>query len=266
MRLPVSPEDPRLGAYRVLRDRDLLERQGLFIAEGHLVVRRLLEDRRFQPESLLLSPAGSAQLADLLDARPELPAYVLPPSDIEQVVGFNVHRGCLAAARRGPERDWRTLSSGARLLLGAEAVGDADNVGSLFRHAAAFGAGGVLLNSATVDPLYRKAIRTSMGATLRVPFARVDDWPGALRALQGQGFVVAALTPDGSARPLRGARTVLGDRPVVLLAGHEGAGLAPDTLALADLRVCIPMAPGTDSLNVAAAVAIALYELTASPA
>ena len=257
-----TPDDPRLDVYRDLTDRALLRTAGVFIAEGRLVVRRLLEGGRFAVQSLLLSPAAAEDATDLLHAHPNLPAFVLPASQLEAITGFHVHRGCLAAAERGTHRGWREVALAPGPVVVLEGIADPDNVGSIFRHAAAFGAAGVLLGPSTVDPLYRKAIRTSMGAALRVPFAQLDGWPDCLAALRDAGRTVVALTLSPGSLPLRQVARELSGTPVALLLGHEGGGLSAAAEALAAVRACIPMAPGTDSLNVAAAAAIALYELS----
>ena len=257
-----SLDDPRLDVYRDLTDRALLRTAGVFIAEGRLVVRRLLEGGRFAVQSLLLSPAAAADAADLLHAHPDIPAFVLPARQLEAIAGFHVHRGCLAAAERGAPLGWREVALAPGPVVVLEGIGDADNVGSIFRHAASFGAAGVLLGPSTVDPLYRKAIRTSMGAALRVPFAQLDGWPDCLAALRDAGRTVVALTLSPGSLPLRQVARELSATPVALLLGHEGSGLSAAAEAFAAVRVRIPMAPGTDSLNVAAAAAIALYELS----
>lgn len=259
--VPVSPDDPRLTVYRHVRDAELLRVEGLFIAEGRFVVRRLLDGGRFTPRSLLVSPPAAADLADVIRGYPDLPCFVLPAEDFSAVAGFHVHRGCLAAAERGSELAWQDVTGPGGVLLALEGVADPDNVGSIFRHAAAFGATGILLSAGCADPLYRKAIRTSMGAALQVPYARVDALPATLHQLRERGCTVAALTLQPGATPLREARAAIGGGPVVLVLGHEGAGLSPDALAGATMQVRIPMAPGTDSLNVATAAAIALYEI-----
>jgi len=178
-----------------------------------------------------------------------------------EVAGFNVHRGCLAIGERAAPRDWLELARKARRLVILERVGDPDNVGSVFRNAAAFGVGAVLLDSASTDPLYRKAIRTSMGAALRIPFARVHQWPHALRELDRDGIAVIALTPAASAPCLRTVALELSDRRVALVLGHEGEGLTQAALEACPLRARIPMAGDTDSVNVATAAAIAMYEV-----
>lgn len=243
-----------------MRDADLLRADGLFVAEGRLVVRRLLEGRRFTTRSLLLTPAAHEELAGVLPLAPDLPVYLLPLDAFEAVAGFHVHRECLAMGERGPEPDWRTVAKSNGVLVVLEGLADPDNVGSIFRHAAAFGAAGVLLSPSAADPLYRKAIRTSMGAALHVPFARLAPWPEALDDLRGSGVTIAALTPGPDATPLREAASAFTAGPLALLLGNEGAGLSAGSLARAALHVRIPMAPGAESLNVSAAAAIALYE------
>ena len=254
-------DDPRLADYRNVPDPDLLRSRGLFIAEGRHVVRRLLTSTRFRTRSLLLTPAARLGLADVLSSAPSLPVFVVSQEAMNSVTGFNIHRGCLAAGERPAPARWEDVAAGAARLVVAEQVANADNVGGIFRNAAAFGAGGVLLGPACADPLYRKAIRTSMGATLQAPFAAMEDWPADLSRLKALGFGLWALTPSADARPLWHE-----DPParVALLVGHEGEGLSEAALAAADVRARIPMAEGADSLNVATAVAVALYEITAS--
>jgi tRNA G18 (ribose-2'-O)-methylase SpoU len=263
--------DPRLADYRNVPDPDLLRSRGLFIAEGRHVVRRLLASPRFRTRSLLLTPAALAGLAGVPLA-PDLPVFVVSQEAMNAVTGFNMHRGCLAAGERPAPVPWEAAAAGARLVVVLERVANADNVGSIFRNAAAFGAGAVLLGPACADPLYRKAIRTSMGAALQVPFAWMEDWPGDLARLKASGFGLWALSPDRQAVPLRDAvaqhrlvaQPVSAADRIALLAGHEGEGLSDGALAAADVLVRIPMARGVDSLNVATAAAIALYAITAS--
>jgi len=178
------------------------------------------------------------------------------------VTGFSFHRGCLAIGRRPPVRSWRDLSIGARPLLALERVGNVDNVGSIFRNAAAFGAGGVLLQADCADPLYRKAIRTSMGASLMVPYAAAEPWPGVLRELRDAGWSTVALTPAADATPLPDTVTAIAGGPVALVLGHEGDGLTPEAIEACTHRARIPMASGVDSVNVATAAAIALYQIS----
>jgi tRNA G18 (ribose-2'-O)-methylase SpoU len=254
-------DDPRLADYRNIPDPDLLRSHGLFIAEGRHVVRRLLTSRRFRTRSLLLTPPARLGLADVLASVPSLPVFVVSQQAMTSVTGFNIHRGCLAAGERPAPYRWQDVAGGAVRLVVAEGVANADNVGGIFRNAVALGAGAVLLGPGCADPLYRKAIRTSMGATLQAPFASMEDWPADLSRLKSLGFELLALTPSADARPLRHM-----DAParVALLVGHEGEGLSDAALAAADVRARIPMAEGVDSLNVATAVAIALYEISVS--
>ena len=251
-------DDPRLSDYRNIPDPDLLRSRGLFIAEGRQVVRRLLAAARFRVRSLLLTPAARAGLADLLLHAADVPVFLVSQAAMNAIAGFNIHRGCLAAGERPAPARWEDLAAAARRLVVLEGVGNADNVGGIFRNAAAFGADAVLLGPSCADPLYRKAIRTSMGAALQVPFASMEDWPGDLSRLKALGFGLWALTPSSDARLLRHA-----DPPARLawLVGHEGEGLSQIALSHADARVRIQMAEGIDSLNVATAVAIALYEI-----
>jgi tRNA G18 (ribose-2'-O)-methylase SpoU len=259
-----DPADPRLADYRNVPDPELVERSGIFIAEGRLVVRRLLTASRFAARSLMVTETARAALADTIDNAGALPVYVVPQALMNGVTGFNIHRGCLAIGERQPSADWRTVVSGAARLVALERVANADNVGSVFRNAAAFGAGAVVLDESTTDPLYRKAIRTSMGAALTVPFARACPWPEALDELRRAGIVLVGLTPDPRATPLRDVAATLAEKPVALVFGHEGDGLSPAALAACHHQARIPMASSVDSLNVGTASAIALYEFARS--
>lgn len=258
-----DPADPRVAPYREARDGQLRGRAGLFLAEGRLVVRRLIEASRFRVHSLLLTPRALDDLRDLLAGDAAPPAYAASAETIRAVVGFKFHRGCLAAAVRGAPLRPEVLIEppGARTLLALEELADPDNVGAVFRNAAAFGAAGVLLSPGCADPLYRKAIRVAMGATLSMPFARID-WRDGIEGLRAAGYTLVALTPDRDADDIR---TVVGrgspSRRLALLVGAEGRGLGAGTRAAADRRVRIPMAAGADSLNVATACGIALHHL-----
>lgn len=253
-----SVSDPRLDDYRNIPDPELLRRRGIFIAEGRHVVRRLLTGSRFAARSILVTPPALASLADVLGRFDRLPVYVVGQDELNAVTGFNIHRGCLAVGAREPLPAWEALAAGAARLLVLERVANADNVGGLFRSAAAFGVEAVLLGPACADPLYRKAIRTSMGATLRVPFATLGTWPSDLERLKALGVRLLACTPAADAEPLPG---VAPPPRTALLVGHEGEGLSAEAFAAADARLRIPMAPGVDSLNVATAAAIAMYGL-----
>ena len=230
----------------------------------------------------LTALGGAAELTDV-------PVFVVSQLVMNTVTGFNIHRGCLAIGERGAPLDWRALTARAHRLVILERLANADNVGAIFRNAAAFGVDAVLLGPDCTDPLYRKATRTSMAATLTIPFARVDvdadaiganaaPWPEALRLLRTDGFHVMALSPWADAPPLRAVITsgllrqapdssgpFRGTRPaksrVAFVVGHEGEGLTREALEACDTVARIPMVPGHDSLNVATAVGIALYEL-----
>jgi tRNA G18 (ribose-2'-O)-methylase SpoU len=269
----LSADDPRVHDYRAVREPELVRRRGLFIAEGRLVVGRLLALPHSRIRSILVSEAGLAALradaADGLEARPELPLYLAAADVIDAIGGFHFHRGCLAIAERPPDLPAATVIAAAapgRPLVVVEGLAQADNVGSILRNAHAFGAAGVLLDPASVDPLYRKALRTAMGAALVVPWARLEPWPAALARLRDAGIVVAALAPRPAASPLAAFIDLHADRPVALLVGAEGEGLSDSTIAAADVQVRIPMAPGADSVNVATATGIALHALALAAA
>ena len=250
-----SLDDPRVAAYTRVGDPAWLRDRGLFVAEGRLVVGRLLETERFEIDSVVVTPAA---LAALRDAVPDaIPLYVVEQSLLTSITGFNFHRGCLALAKRPTPLG---LPAAASRLVALEGVGNPDNVGGIFRIAAAFGVDAVLLDPTCGDPLYRKAIRTSMGAALSVPFARLEPWPDALKDLADQGFRVLALTPRADARSLD---DVVHDTPArwILLAGAEGPGLSKAALAAANVHVRIPTTRAVDSLNVTVAVGIALSRL-----
>ncbi len=260
--IPIDdPADPRIAAYAGVRERDLVGRRGEFIAEGEVVLRVLLGPfSRFAPASLLIAAKRLARMAPMLEALPsDVPVYAAGQAVMDAVVGFPIHRGILAHGLAGPPADARALLAGLgprAVVLVLFGVANHDNIGGLFRNAAAFGAAAVLLDGACCDPLYRKAIRVSVGASLTVPFARLPPDKDPLDLLAAAGFEALALSPAG-AEPLAGLERP--DRVAVLL-GAEGAGLPPDLLGRAR-TVAIPMAPGWDSLNVAAAGAVALHEL-----
>ena len=257
----LSADDPRIAAFRGVRDPELVRRRGLFIAEGRLIVRRAIEDGRFRVREVLVNDAALRQLSDALESLPpDATVYVCDAEIIAGLTGFNIHRGCLALVERPAARSVDEVIAGAGTVVVLEAVGNPDNVGSAFRNAAALAGDAVVLGPTCCDPFYRKAIRTSMGAVLRVPFAIASDWPAALVRIREAGFAIAALTLRDPATALRAFAR---ERParVALVAGSEGSGLSAEVEAAADVRVRIPMSDGVDSLNVATAVAIALDEL-----
>lgn len=257
-------DDPRIAGFRAVRERDLVGRQGGFMAEGEVVLRllagRLGTRGGHRLTSVLLSEAQAERLADLVAGLPEeLPVYVAPQGVMDAIVGFPIHRGILAlgAARPLPEVGALLDGLGPRaLVVAALGLTNHDNMGGIFRNAAAFGADAVILDDASCDPLYRKAIRVSVGASLVVPFARVPD-AGALIALLGaRGFEAVALSPSGRETLSRLARPPR----VAALFGTEGPGLPPDVMARVR-TVAIPMAAGFDSLNVATTSGIVLHHL-----
>jgi tRNA G18 (ribose-2'-O)-methylase SpoU len=252
-------DDPRLAPYRAVADPDALMERRLFVAEGRLVVRRLIEKRRFALHSVLVTPAAEQALADVLTPdHAACPIFLVPQRVMNEIVGFNIHRGCLALAERPivPTLTAAQLANLRRVLV-LEGVNNPDNVGGLFRSAAAFGVDLVVLGPACSDPLYRKAIRTSMAAALQVPFVLAGDWPGALETLRDSEFTLVALTPDSNATPIDAMPRE--SARLAFAVGAEGHGLTPDVLARADHTVRVPMAGGVDSLNVVVAASIALH-------
>ncbi len=264
MTVIIDPDDPRVEPYRAVRERDLAGRHGLFLAEGEVVVRTLLSRRsRFEVVSILLSEPRRTALADVLaDRARDVPVYVAGRAVLDAIVGFPIHRGVLALGRRDPGIDeGATLApSGPALVLGLLGLANHDNVGGAFRNAAAFGADAVILDGGCCDPLYRKAIRVSVGAALTVPFARGGRPEEVVEGLASSGFEVFALSPAG-AEPIE--RIAWPERRA-LLVGQEGQGL-PDRLLSRLRTVRIDMVPGFDSLNVATAAGIALHAARSPP-
>jgi tRNA G18 (ribose-2'-O)-methylase SpoU len=259
--------DTRLEGYRSLKDATLAARHGRFVVEGRGNLRVLLERSNYRPESILLSERAWAAMEEELAATPPgCPIFVAAQTILDGIAGFPIHRGCLALCLRRPTPDplWLArealaLEATPRLVV-LEGLTNHDNVGGVFRNAMALGARGVILCPRSCDPLYRKAIRTSMGGTLCVPFARALVWPEPLRELRDLGFELLALDPDEANSDIA---TLDPDRlgPVALLFGTEGPGLGAEALALSDRRLRIGMQPGVDSLNVSVASGIALHHL-----
>lgn len=255
--------DARVSDYAGVAEPALLRERGLLIAEGRFVVRRLLESTRLTTRSLLVNEAALNGLGDILArADPSVAIYVASPAVITAATGFNMHRGCLAVAERPADLSLASVLAASPFVVVLERVVDPDNVGSVFRSAEAFGVDAVLLSPGCSDPFYRKAIRTSSGAALVVPFAAAAPWPDALDDLRAQGFLIAALTPDGGAMDI-GAFVATPDvrGRIAVLLGTEGQGLTEEALARADVRVRIPMSGALDSLNIATAAGIALHRL-----
>jgi tRNA G18 (ribose-2'-O)-methylase SpoU len=259
--IPVDdPDDPRIAAYRDVRERDLVGRDGLFIAEGEVVLKVLVASARHRMVSLLVVDKRADGLSPLLaDLPDDIPLYRAPQAVFDRIAGFPMHRGILAIGRRAPLPPADALLSalGPRalvvLLFG---IANHDNIGGIFRNAAAFGADAVILDGQCCDPHYRKAIRVSVGASLIVPFTRLGAGEDAVALLDRYGFETISLSPAGTT-PLAGLA-----RPprVAALFGTEGPGLPPDLLARTR-TVAIPMAGGFDSLNVATTSGIVLHHL-----
>ncbi|GLZ42586.1 RNA methyltransferase [Actinokineospora sp. NBRC 105648] len=256
-----DPADPRLDDFRDLstadRRPDRPGGRGLVIAEGVVVVERLLASP-YPVRALLGVRRRVEALAPLLE-RHDVPAYVATAEVMAEAVGFHLNRGVLACADRAPAPDPLDFVAHARTLAVLEGVGDHENLGALFRNAAALGVDGVLLGPGCSDPLYRRSVRVSMGHVLAVPFAPLEPWPDGLKWLRDSGFSILALTPRADSVPL--SEAARGCERVAVLLGSEGPGLTSDAIAAADHAVRIPMARGVDSLNVATAAAVAFYAL-----
>jgi tRNA G18 (ribose-2'-O)-methylase SpoU len=257
-----DPDDPRLDDFRDLnsidRRPDLPTGKGLVIAEGVLVVQRMLASR-FTPHALLGTDRRLAELKDDL-AGAAAPFYRASADVMARVVGFHLNRGVLAAAKRVPETSVAQVVDGARTVAVLEGINDHENLGSIFRNAAGLGVDAVVFGSGCADPLYRRAVRVSMGHALLVPYARATNWPTDLVLLKESGFRLLAMTPRSEACALPEAMAAARDQRIAVIVGAEGPGLTAATLRLSDVRVRIPMSRGTDSINVATAAALAFYE------
>ncbi|SFS04386.1 tRNA G18 (ribose-2'-O)-methylase SpoU [Microbacterium sp. cf046] len=258
-----DPADPRLADYRDLTDvalRRMLEPEGgLYIAESAKVIGRALAAGH-RPRSVLVQPKWLPDVADLLPAESDVPVYVVTAEVTESVTGYAVHRGALAAMHRPALGTVADVVAEARTVVVLDDIVDHTNVGAAFRSAAALGADAVLISPRCADPLYRRSVRVSMGTVFQVPWTRLPVWPEARAILSGLGFHLAALALSDDAVPLDEFAAQRPDR-VALLLGSEGDGLSRRALQAADTVVTIPMAGGVDSLNVAAASAVALWAL-----
>lgn len=261
--------DSRLVDYRDVRDADLRRKRGLFMAEGRFVVEVLLRDSSYVPDSMFLNPKSFDALEPLLRKyAADVPVYIAKQEVFSEVVGFDMHRGCLAAGKVGEAIRAEDLIERAAvrpsLVVAVESLRNTENMGGIFRNAMAFGAQAVLTCPESCDPLYRKAIRVSMGGTLCVPFAQLSPWPSGLSMLREAGFQLIALDLADDAIPLNElANAASFDKPVALLLGTEGRGISEAALAQVDHAVRIPMAPAIDSLNVATASGIAMQAVFA---
>jgi tRNA G18 (ribose-2'-O)-methylase SpoU len=257
-----DPADPRLDDFRDLnsidRRPDLPTGKGLVIAEGVLVVARMLASR-FVPRAFLGTDRRLVELASDLQGA-EAPFYRASAEVMAQVVGFHLNRGVLAAASRPPELTVPDVLKDARTVAVLEGVNDHENLGSIFRNAAGLDVDAVVFGTGCADPLYRRAVRVSMGHALLVPYAWAESWPSDLKLLRDSGFRLVAMTPSPVSASLAEAMTALLDERVAILVGAEGPGLTETAMRASDVRVRIPMSRGTDSLNVATAAALAFYE------
>ena len=262
-----SADDPRLSDYVALTDvalrRRLEPKHGLFIAESEKVIRRALA-AGYRPRSYLMAPRWLSDLADLVDSAEAdgIPVFTGEPAVIESLTGFHLHRGALAAMERLALPTVTTILGRARRVIVLEDIVDHTNVGAVFRSAAALGVDAVLVTPRCADPLYRRAIRVSMGTVFQVPWTRIDPWPDSVEVLHGLGFEVAALALTAASVSLEDYAADAPQR-VALVVGTEGDGLSARTLHAVDRSVRIPMAGGVDSLNVAAAAAVAAWALRA---
>ncbi len=262
-----DPADPRIAGFVSIRERDLTGRDGRFIAEGTVVLRVLAQaqadGRGFAAEALLLLENRVAGLEDILSAFPaDVPVYVASAAVFDAIAGFHMHRGVLALGRKPDAADvaaqLAALPEASLVLVGC-GLSNHDNAGSIFRNAAAFGADAVLLDETSCDPLYRKAIRVSVGSVLRVPFTRALPAEALLGAVADAGFDIWGLSPRGSVT----VGAIPASRRIALVLGTEGEGL-PETILSAFRTARIPQHPGLDSLNVATASGIALYQIALS--
>jgi len=255
-----DPADPRIEAYRDIRERDLVGREGRFVAEGETVLRVLAGQDRHRPISVLIAEKRRDKLAPIFDQlADDVPVYLADQAVLDSIVGYQLHRGILALAEKAPPvtaDDLLTALGERALVLALVGIGNHDNMGGLFRNAAAFGVDAVLLDPTCCDPLYRKAIRVSVGGVLRTPFARLGEGEDPIALLERHRLSPIALTPAGETA----LHQLVPPPRAALLLGAEGPGL-PDAVMARCRTVSIPMTGGFDSLNVATTGGIALHHL-----
>ncbi len=258
-----TAQDPRIADYAALSDAALRRQadpaNGRYIAEGAKVIGRALAAGH-SPRSFFMAPKRLAGLAEVLEAHPGVPVFVGPDEVLEAVTGFHLHRGALAAIHRPAPLELAEVLRTASRVAVLEDMVDHANLGAIFRSAAALGIDAVLLTPRSADPLYRRAVRVSMGAVFQVPWVRLESWPGDLQALSAAGFQVAAMELTERAERIDAVAALEVPR-LALVLGTEGAGVSDAVLEAVDRHVMIPMRPGMDSLNVAAAAAVAFWEL-----
>lgn len=255
-------DDPRLSDYRNLTDVQLRlakePAEGLYIAESSKVLRRAI-DAGHAPRSFLLAPKWLPDLADVVGRFPSVPAFVAPEATLERITGFHLHRGALAAMHRPEPRPLADVLAPAHRIAVIEDMVDHTNLGAVFRSAAALGIDAVLMSPRSADPLYRRAVRVSMGSVFQVPWASLMSWPEDLAVVRRAGFTLASLALTPGAVPIGDFAARQHER-LALLLGTEGNGLSQGALDEADVALTIPMYGGVDSLNVAAAAAIAFWQ------
>jgi tRNA G18 (ribose-2'-O)-methylase SpoU len=259
-----DPGDPRIAGFVSIRERDLTGRDGLFVAEGTVVLRMLGQERArangFAAEAILLLESRLAGVAEVLASfEDDVPVYVASSAVFDAVAGFNMHRGVLALGRKPAAAIGSSLLGNLpreSLVLAGCGLSNHDNVGSIFRNAAAFGADAVFLDETSCDPLYRKAIRVSVGSVLTVPFVRAESAEAMLQGLAEAGFDIWGLSPRGAVP----VAAIPPARRIALVLGTEGEGL-PENILSSFKTARIPQRPGLDSLNVATASGIALYQI-----
>jgi tRNA G18 (ribose-2'-O)-methylase SpoU len=258
-------DDPRIADYRALTDLELRTKweppNGLFIAEGELVIQRALR-AGYELRSALVDEKRVDQLTGL---PPEAPLYAATAPVLESITGFHVHRGILASFHRRALTPLDQLLTGARRLAVLEGLNTHTNLGALFRSAAALGIDAVVLSPTCADPLYRRAVRVSMGEVFAIPYAKSENWPQTLTAIREAGFTLLAMTPAEDAVALDRLTPAQRERPALLF-GAEAPGLTREALSASDVRVAIPMHNDVDSLNVATAAAIAFWEIARTQA
>jgi tRNA G18 (ribose-2'-O)-methylase SpoU len=258
-----TADDPRVSDYTQLTDVHLRKvrepAEGMYIAESSRVLRRALAAGH-RPRSFFLAEKWLTDLNDVFEQYPDVPVFIGSAALLEDITGFHLHRGAMAAMERPAPVALPELLAGSRRVAVLEDIVDHTNVGAIFRSAAALGIDAVLVTPRCGDPLYRRSVRVSMGTVFQVPWARLDSWPGDLARLRDSGFTIAAMELTGDAVDLDVLAARNPDR-LALVLGTEGAGMSDATLAAVDLAVKIPMRAGVDSLNVAAASAVAFWEL-----
>ena len=263
-----NPDDERLAEYTHLTDVALRSKhepaKGIYIAESSEVIRRAL-DAGHRARSLLMAEKWLPSMADVIEQvgggeEGDVPVFVADAQVLRSITGFHLHRGALAAMDRPALRPVREVVAGARRVVVLEDIVDHTNVGAIFRSVAGLGADAVLVSPQCADPLYRRSVRVSMGTVFQVPWTRLAEWPGGLDELRDEGFVVAALALAPDAVTLDEFLVDPPDR-IALVLGAEGDGLSRSALQSADIVVRVPMSGGVDSLNVAAASAVALWAL-----